>query len=221
MAIDVYQVDAFTHRVFGGNPAAVCPLDNWLPDATLQALAAEHNLSETAYLKRTAPGVYHLRWFTPTTEVELCGHATLASALVIFEHLEAWLNEVSFETRSGRLVVRREADRLSMDFPAYPAEVCDVPPHLVDGLGATPQQVLSAFDLVAVFASEEEVRALAPDMRRLTQVPSRGVIVTAPGKDVDFVSRFFAPQSGIDEDPVTGSAHAILTPYWSARLGKT
>ncbi len=215
MAIPVFQVDAFTDHVFGGNPAAVCPLEEWLPDETLQAIAAEHNLSETAYLRRTAPGTYDLRWFTPAVEVDLCGHATLASALVIFHYLEPGLNEIGFDTRSGRLVVRRAEGRLAMDFPASPPEPCEPPRELLDGLHLRPQEVLKSCDFLAVFGTEDEVRSLAPDMRLLQKVPSRGVIVTAPGKSVDFVSRFFAPQSGIDEDPVTGSAHCALVPYWA------
>ncbi|HVU88556.1 MAG TPA: PhzF family phenazine biosynthesis protein [Pirellulales bacterium] len=221
MAIPVFQVDAFTNRVFGGNPAAICPLDEWLPDATLQAIAAEHNLSETAYLRRSSPGVYDLRWFTPAVEVDLCGHATLASALVVFDHLEPWLNEVGFDTRSGRLLVRRADGRLLMDFPSRKPVPCEEPVFLIEGLGLRPQQVLKASDYVAVYATEEEVRSLEPDMRLLKELPSRGVIVTAPGREVDFVSRFFAPQSGIDEDPVTGSAHSTLIPYWSERLQKS
>jgi PhzF family phenazine biosynthesis protein len=220
VAIPVFQVDAFTSRVFGGNPAAVCPLEEWLPDDKLQAIAAEHNLSETAYLRRSAPGLYDLRWFTPAVEVDLCGHATLASALVVFDHLEPWLNEVNFDTRSGRLVVRRAERRLSMDFPARKPTPCQAPAALVEGLRLAPQQVLKSRDFMAVYTSEDEVRSLAPDMSLLKQLPSLGVIATAPGKKTDFVSRFFAPQSGVDEDPVTGSAHSTLIPYWAERLGK-
>jgi PhzF family phenazine biosynthesis protein len=220
VAIPVFQVDAFTSHVFGGNQAAICPLDDWLPDATLQAIAAEHNLSETAYLRRASPGVYDLRWFTPAVEVDLCGHATLAAALVVLDHLEPWLTEVGFDTRSGRLVVRREAGRLSMDFPARRPVPCEPPASLIEGLRLRPQQVLKSRDFLAVYASEEEVRSLAPEMSLLKQVPSLGVIVTAPGEKVDFVSRFFAPQAGINEDPVTGSAHSTLVPYWAERLNK-
>lgn len=220
MAIPVFQVDAFTSLVFGGNPAAVCPLEEWLADDTLQAIAAEHNLSETAYLRRSAPGLYGLRWFTPVVEVDLCGHATLASALIVFDHLEPWLTEVGFDTRSGRLVVRRAEGRLSMDFPARKPTPCEAPAALVEGLRLAPQQVLKSRDFVAVYTSEDEVRSLTPDMSLLKQLPSLGVIATAPGKEADFVSRFFAPQSGVDEDPVTGSAHSTLIPYWAERLEK-
>ncbi len=220
MAIPVFQVDAFTDHVFGGNPAAVCPLEEWLPAATLQAIAAEHNLSETAYLHRTSAGVYDLRWFTPAVEVDLCGHATLASALVVFEQLEPRLDEVAFDTRSGRLVVRRLGERLSMDFPARKPIPCDPPHGFETALGAMPEAVLKSRDFVVVFRSEEQVRNLVPDMRLVKQLPSLGLIVTAPGDTVDFVSRFFAPQSGVDEDPVTGSAHSTLVPYWAERLQK-
>jgi len=220
MAIPVFQVDAFTDHIFGGNPAAICPLAEWLPNETLQAIAAEHNLSETAYLHRTAAGVYDLRWFTPAVEVDLCGHATLAAALVVFEQLEPRLGEVAFDTRSGRLVVRRLGERLSMDFPARKPTPCDAPADFAAALGATPDAVLKSRDFLAVFRTEEEVRALAPDMAALKRLPCLGIIVTAPGETVDFVSRFFAPQAGIDEDPVTGSAHSTLVPYWAERLGK-
>jgi PhzF family phenazine biosynthesis protein len=220
MSIPVYYVDAFSDRIFGGNPAAVCPLDAWLAEEMLQAIAAEHNLSETAYLRRTASGRYDLRWFTPAVEVDLCGHATLASALVVLDELEPGLAEVAFETRSGRLTVRRAGGRLAMDFPSRKPKPCDPPADLLAGLGSRPQEVLTSRDFLAVYESEDEVRALEPDMARLKRLPSLGVIVTAPGGSVDFVSRFFAPQSGVDEDPVTGSAHSTLIPYWAERLGK-
>jgi PhzF family phenazine biosynthesis protein len=220
MPIPVYCVDAFSDRVFGGNPAAVCPLDDWLADETLQAIATEHNLSETAYLRRRAQGHYDLRWFTPAVEVDLCGHATLAAALVVFDELEPGKADVVFETRSGPLTVRRADNRMTMDFPSLPAQSSEPPDDLLAGLGSPPQAVMRATDFLAIYKSEDVVRALAPDMARLKRLPSRGVIVTAPGRDVDFVSRFFAPQSGIDEDPVTGSAHSTLIPYWAERLGK-
>jgi PhzF family phenazine biosynthesis protein len=220
MPIPVYCVDAFSDRVFGGNPAAVCPLDEWLADETLQAIAAEHNLSETAYLRRRGPGRYDLRWFTPAVEVDLCGHATLASALVVFDEIEPGMAEVVFETRSGPLTVRRREDRLAMDFPSRPPCPCEPPADLAAGLGSLPQAVLMSRDFLAVYSTEEEIRALRPDMARLKRLPSLGVIVTAPGRSVDFVSRFFAPQSGVDEDPVTGSAHSTLIPYWAERLRK-
>jgi PhzF family phenazine biosynthesis protein len=223
MEIPVYQVDAFTARVFGGNQAAVCPLDGSLSDDMLQSIAAEHNLSETAYLWRKSAGEYDLRWFTPAVEVDLCGHATLASALVVFQFLEPARSNVAFDTRSGRLTVRRDGDRLCMDFPSRRPEPCEAPADLLAGLGSRPQAVLKSRDFFAVYASEAEVRGLQPDFAKLKRVESLGVIVTAPGKaaGVDFVSRFFAPGTGIDEDPVTGSAHSTLVPYWAERFGKS
>jgi PhzF family phenazine biosynthesis protein len=220
--LSLYQVDAFTTRVFAGNPAAVCPLEEWLPDATLQAIAAENNLAETAFFVREGSG-YALRWFTPTVEVDLCGHATLASAFVIFERLEPGRTEVSFQTRqAGILTVKREGTRLAMDFPARPPAPIAPPPALALALGREPVEVLQARDLVAVLADADAVEGLAPDLAALTSLDVFAVAVTAPGKDgVDFVSRFFAPRQGIPEDPVTGSAHCTLVPYWAARLGKS
>lgn len=220
MQVPIYQIDAFSSRRFGGNPAAVCPLDKWPDDETLQAVAAENNLSETAFLVPHGDG-YHLRWFTPKLEVALCGHATLASAFVVFEHLKPGSTSVRFESKSGPLFVRRNDDRLAMDFPAQPAVACEPPQALVEGLGSMPHEVYRAADYLAVYDSENDVRAIKPDFRLLETLELRGVIVTAPGDEVDFVSRFFAPAAGIDEDPVTGSAHCTLTPYWSARLEKS
>ena len=214
-----YQVDAFTNRLFGGNPAAVCPLDAWLSDELLQAIATENNLSETAFFVK-AGSEFQLRWFTPVAEVKLCGHATLATAHVLFEQLGYTNPVISFETLSGTLTVRRETERLVMDFPSAPPAPCAAPAALLAGLGVQPTEVLAADDYVAVFDSEDAVRAIEPDLAELAKLDLRGVIVTAPGNKVDFVSRFFAPKFGIPEDPVTGSAHCTLTPYWSARLGK-
>ena len=217
-----YQVDAFARRVFEGNPAAVCPLDAWLPDATLQAIAMENNLSETAFFVPAGEG-FHLRWFTPVAEVDLCGHATLATAHVLFAELGYVGQAIAFATRSGRLVVERHDGMLVMDFPAQPPVSCAAPAALLDGLGAAPVAVLAAGDYVVVFDDAEIVRTLAPDMAKLSTLALRGVCVTAPGApgtDVDFVSRFFAPRYGIPEDPVTGSAHCELAPYWAGRLGK-
>jgi len=219
MLVPLYQVDAFTSRLFAGNPAAVCPLDGWLEDQTLQAIAAENNLSETAYFVKRGDR-YHLRWFTPTLEVDLCGHATLAAAFVILNYLDPSRDAVAFDTLSGELVVRRDGGLLSMDFPSRPPVACEAPPKLTEALGIAPQAVLASRDLMAVFDTEDEVRSLSPRMDVLAQLDAFAVIVTAPGKDVDFVSRFFAPRAGIDEDPVTGSAHSTLTPYWSKRLNK-
>jgi predicted PhzF superfamily epimerase YddE/YHI9 len=217
--ITQYQVDAFATRVFEGNPAAVCPLDAWLSDATLQAIADENNLSETAFLVPTERG-FHLRWFTPVAEVDLCGHATLASAHVLFEILGYARKQIVFETRSGELVVESNDGLLAMNFPARPPVPCALPDALVEGLGQHPTEVLAADDYIAVFESEAIVRSLSPDFSKLQALDLRGVVVTAPGGEVDFVSRFFAPKLGVPEDPVTGSAHCELTPYWARRLGK-
>jgi PhzF family phenazine biosynthesis protein len=220
MHIPIYQVDAFTGRLFAGNPAAVCPLEEWLEDGVLQAIAAENNLSETAFFVRHGDR-YHLRWFTPTLEVDLCGHATLASAYVIFNYLKTTSDAVVFDTRSGELVVGRSGDLLSMDFPSRPPVECAAPAKLAEALGRRPLATLMSRDLLAVFETEAEVRGLKPDMALLAQIEAFAVIVTAPGSDADFVSRFFAPRGGVPEDPVTGSAHCTLVPYWSKRLGKT
>ncbi len=217
-----YQVDAFARRVFEGNPAAVCPLESWLPDATLQAIAMENNLSETAFFVPDGPS-FHLRWFTPVAEVDLCGHATLATAHVLFEELGYAGPAIEFMTRSGRLVVERTDGMLVMDFPAQPPVPCAAPAALLDALGAPPVEVLAADDYVVVFDDETIVRTMAPDMAKLSTLALRGVCVTAPGtpgSGIDFVSRFFAPRYGIPEDPVTGSAHCELAPYWAGRLGK-
>jgi PhzF family phenazine biosynthesis protein len=219
MQLKQYQIDAFTKQIFSGNPAAVCPLEHWLPDDLLQAIAAENNLSETAFFVPSTRG-YALRWFTPVAEVDLCGHGTLATAHVLFHLLGYTGDAITFETRSGHLIVQRDGDALVMDFPAVPPVRCDAPAALVDGLGVEPLEVWAAGDYMAVLDREESVRRLKPDQTLLSQLDLRGVIVTAAGSDVDFVSRFFAPKYGIPEDPVTGSAHCILTPYWAERLGK-
>ncbi len=219
MDISLYQIDAFTDVAFHGNPAAVCPLTEWLPTPTLAAIAAENNLSETAFLVG-GMGRYHIRWFTPTVEVDLCGHATLASAFVVFEHLEPGRTAVVFDSQSGPLTITREDGVLFLDFPSRPPEPVAVPADLATILGRAPLEVARARDLVALYASEDDVRALAPDFRRLGAFDF-SVAATAPGRDCDFVSRFFAPNFGIDEDPVTGSSHCTLIPYWARRLGKT
>jgi PhzF family phenazine biosynthesis protein len=219
MKLPMYQVDAFTSRVFSGNPAAVCPLQKWLEHDLLQAIAQENNLSETAFFVRDKDG-YHIRWFTPVAEVDLCGHATLASAFVIFNHLDRSRNQVSFESRSGKLVVTRQGDLLSMDFPSRLPKPCEAPPDLLEGLGQKPVEALRSEDYFIVFPNEDVIRGLSPDMTKLKQVDLRGIIVTARGREVDFVSRFFAPKLGVDEDPVTGSAHCALIPYWSSQLKK-
>jgi PhzF family phenazine biosynthesis protein len=220
MRLPIYQVDAFTNQRFSGNPAAVCPLTEWLPDATLQSIAVENNLAETAFFVPHGDG-YHLRWFTPAVEVDLCGHATLASAFVLWEKLGYAADRIDFESRSGRLSVVRRDGWMTLDFPSRPPQPCEVHAGLKDALGGSPQQILAARDYLVVYASEAEVLSLKPDMAALMDIDRFAVIVTAPGKDCDFVSRFFAPAKGVPEDPVTGSAHCTLTPYWSRRLGKT
>jgi len=217
--IRLYQLDAFTDRLFAGNPAAICPLDEWPEDGTLQAIAAENNLSETAFFVPEGDG-YRLRWFTPHAEVDLCGHATLASAWVLFHRLDAEGPAVRFETRSGSLTVVRRDDDLVMDFPARPAHPKEAPRALVEGVGATPVGVYAApRDYLLLYEREEDVRRLCPDFTRLRGLDRLGVIVTAPGNGTDFVSRFFAPSVGVPEDPVTGSAHCTLAPFWADRLG--
>lgn len=219
MKIRQYQVDAFAKQVFEGNPAAVCPLDHWPDDHLLQAIAEENNLAETAFFVPSAKG-FCLRWFTPVREVDLCGHATLASAHVLFEILGYDRPAITFETRSGDLTVERRGSLLAMDFPALPPRPCAAPDALIDALGQRPMEVLAADDYIAVFDSEAVIRTLSPDQTRLRALDLRGVAVTAPGDQVDFVSRFFAPKYGIPEDPVTGSAHCELTPYWAAKLNR-
>jgi PhzF family phenazine biosynthesis protein len=222
MEIPLYQIDAFASGLFRGNPAAVCPLARWLPDEILQSIAAENNLSETAFYVPNGGGRYHLRWFTPRLEVDLCGHATLATAYVILEaRREAAGPRVTFDSKGGELTVDREDGLYALNFPARPPAECAADPRLIPGLGAQPQRVLAASDYLCVFETEEQVRALAPNMDQIAAVDKFAVIVTAPGRDCDFVSRFFAPSKGVPEDPVTGRAHCTLIPYWAARLGKT
>ena len=221
MKMKMYQVDAFTEKLFGGNPAAVCILDKWLDDQLMQSIAAENNLAETAFLVRNKDG-FDIRWFTPAVEVDLCGHATLASAHVMFNYIDTGVNEVVFHSlRSGMLHVRRTGRLLTLDFPSDHFEKVEAPLALVNGLGAQPVETyLGRTDYMAVFRSQRDVEGLNPDFNVLAKLQARGVIVTAKGETVDFVSRFFAPQSGINEDPVTGSAHTTLIPYWSGVLGK-
>ncbi len=224
MRLKQYQVDAFAEQPFEGNPAAIVPLESWLDDGLMQAIAAENNLSETAFFVPTGNG-FHLRWFTPAAEVKLCGHATLAAAHVLFSHLGYAEPAITFQTLSGELRVERQGELLSMDFPATPPSPCATPNLLSEALGGAlnrgPIEVLAEDDYLVLLESKADVLAIEPDMTLLKQLDLRGVIVTAPGDDVDFVSRFFAPKYGIDEDPVTGSAHCILTPYWAERLGKS
>ena len=219
MKLKQYQVDAFATRPFEGNPAAVCPLQGWLDDNLLQAIAAENNLSETAFFVPSGEG-FELRWFTPVDEVELCGHATLASAHILFEKLGYKEKVIRFATRSGELTVEKRGDGLRMDLPALPPAPVAAPAALVEGLGVAPLEVLAAGDYLAVFESEAAIRAIHPNHAALERLDLRGVIVTAPGDNTDFVSRFFAPALGVPEDPVTGSAHCTLAPYWAGKLGK-
>jgi predicted PhzF superfamily epimerase YddE/YHI9 len=219
MKIPLYQVDAFASKPFTGNPAAICPLETWLPDEVMQSIAMENNLAETAFFVPSGDA-YHLRWFTPAVEVDLCGHATLASAWVLWERLGYTQQQIAFDTRSGRLNVSRDGDLLALDFPSRPAGPCDVHPGLKAALGGSPVEVLAARDYLVVYASEEEVRNLRPNLNGLMDVDRFAVIVTAKGDEADFVSRFFAPAQGVPEDPVTGSAHCTLIPYWSAKLDK-
>jgi PhzF family phenazine biosynthesis protein len=221
MELPIYQVDAFASKVFAGNPAAVCPLDKWLPDDTLQSIARENNLSETAFLVRSN-GRYQLRWFTPGCEVDLCGHATLASAYVLFTELGESRPAIPFDTHSGELLVTRNGDRLSLNFPSRPPAPVSAHPALTTALGGPePLEILGARDYLVRYETEEQVRNLSPNMEQLKTVDRFAVIVTAPGTDCDFVSRFFAPAKGVNEDPVTGSAHCTLIPYWAEKLSKT
>jgi predicted PhzF superfamily epimerase YddE/YHI9 len=225
MQFPLYQLDAFTSRAFGGNPAAVCPLGAWLPDAILQAIAQENNLSETAFFVPAdgEPEHYHLRWFTPAKEIDLCGHATLASAAVVFRHLHPDWNEVTFASLSGPLVVRRDGSWLELDFPARPAlREIPVSEAITSALGARPERILDGGrDLYAVFADAETVRTLTPDIAAILATEPGSVVVTAPGGDGEtaYVCRMFAPAFGIPEDPVTGSIQCTLAPYWAERLG--
>jgi PhzF family phenazine biosynthesis protein len=221
MKLSIYQVDAFAHTVFTGNPAAVCPLTEWLPDALMQQIAAENNLAETAFFVPDAQG-YQIRWFTPTVEVDLCGHATIAAAYVVFQILGFSGDTIPFYSpRSGPLPVTREGNLLALNFPADTLKPVDCPEALAQAIGMQPLATFKGkTDYLLTYATEAQIREMAPDMRALAAIQARGVIVTAPGETVDFVSRFFAPQCGVDEDPVTGSAHTSLIPYWAQRLGK-
>jgi PhzF family phenazine biosynthesis protein len=220
MRIPIFQIDAFADRPFTGNPAAVMPLAAWLPDGTLQAIAAENALSETAFFVKEGGG-FRIRWFTPACEVDLCGHATLASAFVLFTELEPDRTSVDFQSASGPLSVRKQGDLLALDFPSRPPEPIAPVAGLAEALGAVPLETWKARDILAVLDSEEAVRALRPDMTALGCIDAFAVIATAPGREADFVSRFFAPRKGVPEDPVTGSAHTTLTPFWASRLGKS
>ena len=220
--IAMYQVDAFTDEVFKGNPAAVCPLESWLDDEILLNIARENNLAETAFFVRDGQE-FHLRWFTPEIEMDLCGHATLASAHVIFNHMDYANDIITFNSASGKLVVSRNAALLTLNFPSRPPQPIDLPKIVEDGIGRKPVETLKARDYVLVYESERHVLEIAPDQSLLNTInlDPGGIIVTAQGEEVDFVSRFFTPGASVFEDPVTGSAHCSLIPFWSARLGKT
>ncbi len=223
MKLPIYKADAFTNKLFGGNPAAVCPLEEWLPDELMQQLAVENNLSETVFFVKEGDH-YHIRWFTPGTEVKLCGHATLASAHIFYTELGYTNNTILFNSLSGMLkVTRKEEGKYMLDFPSNPPQAIDeVPNGMFEGLGVSPAPVFkTSFDYMVVLPSQKDVEALSPDFKTLATVKARGVIVTAKGDEADFVSRCFYPQSGIDEDPVTGSAHTIMVPYWAKELNKT
>jgi PhzF family phenazine biosynthesis protein len=222
MKLKLYQVDAFTDKVFSGNPAAVCPLDSWLKDDLLQKIAMENNLAETAFYVKDGDA-YEIRWFTPTIEVDLCGHATLASAYVLFNYQNYPGNTIKFQSRrSGVLSVERDADLLKLNFPTDVFNRVELSSELKACVNKTPVEAYKGkTDFMIVFESERDIMDLKPVLDQISILPGRGLIATAPGDNVDFVSRFFGPQSGINEDPVTGSAHTTLTPYWSKRLGKT
>ena len=221
MNITIYQIDAFADKIFAGNPAAVCPLDAWLPDDLLLNIAMENNLAETAFYVKEKGG-YRIRWFTPTVEVDLCGHATLATAAVLFNHEGYQGTQLIFNSRSGPLTVTKDGDLLTLNFPTDNISEVDLFPELTNPFNIKPVKAFKGkTDYMLIFENENQVRKLSPDFRKLGTVSARGVIATAKGDQVDFVSRFFGPQSGIDEDPVTGSAHTTLIPYWSKVLGKT
>lgn len=220
MRIPFFVVAAFTKQLFAGNPAGVCLLEEeWLPNETLQRIATENGLAETAFLIER-DGYFDLRWMTPAIEVDLCGHATLASAHVLFRHCGRNEQELRFQSRSGELRVARDGERLVLDFPAQHLEKSDALDEVTAALGARPEALFKARDYVAVFATEAEIAALRPDFAKVAKLDAQGVVATAPGRGCDFVSRYFVPAAGIPEDPVTGSTHCMLTPYWSRRLGR-
>lgn len=225
MEFDIYQIDAFTDKLFGGNPAAVCPLDNWLTDENLQNIAKENNLAETAFFVQLSKNRFHLRWFTPEFEMDLCGHATLASAFVIINELGNNCDQILFDTQSGLLTVKKVGDYLELDFPSRPAKKADLPKVISDGLNIQPKEIWKARDYLLLYDSEEDIKRIKPNISILNQIniDPGGIIVTAKGKseNVDFVSRLFTPQATVFEDPVTGSAHCTLIPFWAGRLNKT
>ena len=225
MKIDIYQIDAFANQIFKGNPAAVCPLDTWLDDALLQQIAFENNLSETAFFVELPNNTYHLRWFTPEFEIDLCGHATLATAFVLFEEIGHPEKEIKFKSISGELIVKKAGNLLELNFPSRPPVKSELPTIISEGLNIQPKEVWKARDYLLCYESEEDIRNIAPNIAIINQIniDPGGIIVTAKSdsQDVDFVSRLFSPQASIFEDPVTGSAHCTLIPFWSERLHKT
>ncbi len=220
MTIPIYQADAFTDQLFGGNPAAICPLNEWLPDEVMQQIAKENNLAETAFFVKSDKG-FALRWFTPEYEIDLCGHATLASAHILFTELAYNGDTIHFETvKAGVLSVKKDGDKYTMDFPSRPPIPIEIPNGLTESLGKKPIAILRSRDYFVVYENEDDIISITPDFFALSKMDTVGVIITAPGKKSDFVSRFFAPGAGIPEDPVTGSAHCNLIPYWAKKLGK-
>lgn len=219
MELNLYQIDAFASKPFEGNPAAICPLEDWLPDDLMQAIAAENNLSETAFFVPTDKG-YHIRWFTPRREVNLCGHATLASAYVIFNFLGYQKDAIAFDSRSGLLTVTRKGDWLELDFPIRVPVACSIPEQILKAFADKPSACLKADDYIVLFEHEESVASAQPDMALLAELDLRGVAITAKSTKYDFVVRFFSPKYGIGEDPVTGSVFTQLIPYWSDKLNK-
>ena len=219
MEISLYQIDAFASKLFEGNPAAVCPLDEWLSDDIMQSIAAETNLSETAFFVPTDNG-FHIRWFTPVSEVDLCGHATLAAAYVLFNILGYKKDKIEFDSKSGILAVTKANEWLVMDFPAQPPVLCDIPKEIVEAFNTVPIECLKSEDFVVVFEREIDIESANPDFEQLKKLDSRGVIITAKSTRYDFVAQVFAPKYGIPEDPVTGSAYTQLAPYWATKLGK-
>jgi PhzF family phenazine biosynthesis protein len=220
MKTKIYQVDAFTEKLYGGNPAAVCPLDKWLDESIMQNIASENNLSETAFFVKEKDGL-HIRWFTPAVEVDLCGHATLASAHVIFHHLKYKDDVIVFHSKSGELTVSRHDELIALNFPADKPQKTVAPNELIAGIEIVPLETYKGkTDYMLIYLSQKQIEIISPEFQVLEKAKARGVIVTAKGDETDFVSRFFAPQSGVNEDPVTGSSHTMLIPYWSNKLGK-
>jgi len=220
MELTLYHIDAFTSKLFKGNPAAVIPLETWLPDDDMQSIAEENNLSETTFFVPTKTG-FHIRWFTPIREVDLCGHATLAAAYVLFNLLGHDKGFIEFDSKSGMLTVLQNKDWLVMDFPAQPPIHCEMPDDIINAFGKKPIECLRSEDYIVVFETESDISSIKPDMDYLKKLDLRGVIITSKSQQYDFVSRFFAPKYGIEEDPVTGSSHTQLIPYWVQKLGKT